>query len=133
MERIDLLKKYRDDVELLSVDDVDSPITDEWKDVFKEKLQSTRIQKVINIWKKHSEKELKNTISYLSEHLIDVSLIKTSFGVSVIYELIMMDGSVDYYEGFLSINDYDKEFGKWESIPESLRNFYSFVHNGRRS
>ncbi len=130
MERLDLLKKYRDDVQLLSVDDVDSLITDEWKAVFKEKIQSIRIQKVIDIWKKHSEKELKNTISYLSEHLIDVILIKTSFGVSVIYELIMMDGSVDYYEGFVPINDYGKEFDEWESIPESLRNFYSFVHNG---
>ena len=108
MERLDLLKKYRADVELLSIDDVDSFITDEWKDVFKEKIQFIRIQNVINIWKKHSEKELKNTISYLSEHLIDVSLIKTSFGISVIYELIMMNGSVDYYEGLLSINDYEK-------------------------
>ena len=71
MKMIDILRKYRDNVELISIDDVDSFITDEWKTVFKEKIQSKRIQNVIDIWKKHSEKELKNTISYLSEHLID--------------------------------------------------------------
>lgn len=130
MKMIDILRKYRDNVELISIDDVDSFITDEWKTVFKEKIQSKRIQNVIDIWKKHSEKELKNTISYLSEHLIDVSLVKTSFGISVIYELIMMDGSVDYYEGLLSVNDYENIFDRWERIPESLRSFYGFVHNG---
>ena len=63
MKMIDILRKYRDNVELISIDDVDSFITDEWKAVFKEKIQSKRIQNVIDIWKKHSEKKLKNTIS----------------------------------------------------------------------
>ena len=130
MERLDYLKKYRNDVKKISIDYVDSFITDEWKAVFKEKIQSKRIQNVIDIWKKHSEKELKNTISYLSEHLLDVCLVKTSIGISVIYELVMMDGCVDYYEGLLPISDYKKEFGKWENVPESLKEFYSFVHNG---
>lgn len=130
MDNFDFIKKYRDNVDLISIDDVDSFITDEWKSIFKEIVQSKRIQNVINIWKKHSKKELRNTINYLSEHLIDVSLVKTSYGISVIYELIMMDGSIDYYEGLLSINDYDKKFLNWDSIPESLKNFYSYVHNG---
>ena len=63
MKMIDILRKNRDNVELISIDDVDSFITDEWKTVFKEKIQSKRIQNVIDIWKKYSEKELKNTIS----------------------------------------------------------------------
>ena len=42
----------------------------------------------------------------------------------------MMDGSIDYYEGLLCINDYNKKFAMWDSIPESLKTFYSFVHNG---
>ncbi len=130
MEKLDYLKKYRKDVEVISVDYMDSFITDEWKAVFKEKIQSKRVRNVIDIWKKHSEKELRNTISYLSEHLLDVFLVKTSFGVSVIYELIMMDGCVNYYEGLLPISDYEKEFGKWKNIPESLKEFYRFVHNG---
>lgn len=130
MDKLDFLKRYRDKVELISIDDVDSFITDEWKNVFKEKTQYKRIQNTISIWKKYCGKELRNTISYLSEHLIDVSLIETSYGISVIYELIMIDGSIDYYEGLLSINDNNKEFFFWNSIPESLKSFYSFVHNG---
>lgn len=130
MDKLDFLNKYRDNVELVSINDVDSFITDEWKNVFKERTQNKRVQNTIGIWKKHCEKELRNTINYLSEHLINVNLIKTSYGISVIYELIMMDGNIDYYEGFLSMNDYDKELLIWNSIPESLKTFYSFIHNG---
>ena len=97
MDKLDFLNKYRDNVELVSINDVDSFITNEWKNVFKEETQNKRVKNTISIWKKHCEKELRNTINYLSEHLIDVSLIKTSYGISVIYELIMMDGSIDYY------------------------------------
>ena len=130
MDKLDILNKFRDNVELVSINDVDSFITDEWKNVFNEKTQNKRVQNTIDIWKKHCEKELRNTINYLSEHLMDVSLIKTSYGISVIYELIMLDGSIDYYEGLLSINDYDKELLIWNSIPKSLKTFYSFIHNG---
>lgn len=130
MDKLDFLNKYRDNVELVSINDVDSFITDEWKNVFKERTQNKRVQNTIGIWKKYCEKELRNTINYLSEHLINVNLIKTSYGISVIYELIMMDGNIDYYEGFLSMNDYDKELLIWNSIPESLKTFYSFIHNG---
>lgn len=130
MDKLDFLNKYRDNVELVSINDVDSFITNEWKNVFKEETQNKRVKNTVSIWKKHCEKELRNTINYLSEHLIDVSLIKTSYGISVIYELIMMDGSIDYYEGLLPIHDYENELFIWNSIPESLKSFYSFVHNG---
>ena len=67
MERLDYLKKYRNDVKEISIDYADSFITDEWKAVFKEKIQSKRIQNVIDIWKKHSEKELKKqSVTYLN-------------------------------------------------------------------
>ena len=129
MDKLDFLNKYRDNVELVSINDVDSFITNEWKNVFKEETQNKRVKNTISIWKKHCEKELRNTINYLSEHLIDVSLIKTSYGISVIYELIMMDGSIDYYEGLLPIHDYEKELFIWNSIPESLKSFYlSLIH-----
>ena len=130
MDKIEFLKRYRDDVEMISINDVNSIITDEWQNVFKEKEQCKRIQNVISIWKKHCEKELRNTINYISEHLIDVNLIRTSYGVSVIYELVMVDGSIDYYEGLLSIDDYDKVFTNWDSIPDSVKIFYGFIHNG---
>lgn len=130
MDKFEFLKQYRDNIELISVNDINSYISEEWRSVFNEKIQHNRIQNTINIWKKHCEKELRNTISYLSENLIDVSLVKTSYGISVIYELKMMDGSIDYYEGLLCINDYNKKFAMWDSIPESLKTFYSFVHNG---
>lgn len=37
MDKLDFLNKYRGDVEPISINDVDSFITDEWKNVFKEK------------------------------------------------------------------------------------------------
>ena len=130
IDKLDYLNKYRDNVELVYINDVESFITDEWKNVFNERTQSKRVENTINIWKKYCEKELKNIINYLSEHLIDVRLVKTSYGLSVIYELIMIDGSIDYYEGLLPIKDYNKELLSWNSIPESLKNFYSSIHNG---
>ena len=36
MDKLDFLNKYRDNVELVSINDVDSFITNEWKNVFKE-------------------------------------------------------------------------------------------------
>ena len=39
MDKIEFLKRYRDDVEMISINDVNSIITDEWQNVFKEKEQ----------------------------------------------------------------------------------------------
>lgn len=130
MDKLLFLKEYRDNVELISIDDLNCFITDEWRSVFTESAPYNRIQNTINIWIRYCGEELRNTIRYLSEHLIDVTLIKSSYGISVIYELTMMDGSIDYYEGLLSTNNYDEEFLFWDKIPESLRKFYNFVHNG---
>ena len=99
MDKFEFLKQYRDNIELISVNDINSYISEEWRSVFNEKIQHNRIQNTINIWKKHCEKELRNTISYLSENLIDVSLVKTSYGISENLDL------KDKYTVFLGGND----------------------------
>ena len=44
MDKLDFLNKYRDNVELVSINDVDSFITNEWKNVFKEETQNKRVK-----------------------------------------------------------------------------------------
>ena len=51
IDKLDYLNKYRDNVELVSINDVESFITDEWKNVFNERTQSKRVENTINIWK----------------------------------------------------------------------------------
>ena len=53
MDKLDFLNKYRDNVELVSINDVDSFITNEWKNVFKEETQNKRVKNTISILKKH--------------------------------------------------------------------------------
>lgn len=49
MDKLDFLNKYRDNVELVSINDVDSFITNEWKNVFKEETQNKRVKNTISI------------------------------------------------------------------------------------
>ena len=130
MDKLEFLSRYRQDVHPVSVSDVRLQLPVEWADAFEADDFTARKQSVIGIWKKYCGKELSNTISYISDNLVDINLLSTSHGISALYELKRMDGGVDYYEGLVCREDYDKAFDKWNCLPKSLRNFYENVHNG---
>ena len=43
MDKFEFLKQYRDNIELISVNDINSYISEEWRSVFNEKIQHNRI------------------------------------------------------------------------------------------
>lgn len=137
--KIKFLKEYNEEIEIISFQDVKKIdcklIPKEWYEIFREEQPIKRIEFILNIWRKYSGKELRNTISYLSEYLINVELIKKNNKYSILYTLLPSNDEQDeeeYYEGGnpldMSFNEVLKK--SWHKIPKSIRIFYEKVHNG---
>lgn len=131
-DKLKYLSRYRKDVVFEKIENIsDYHILGDWYDVFCEKDKSVKLAKVIDIWKRTNAVELRNTILYLSENLVDVEIIKYKNKYSILYSLKMMDGEVDYYEGNLPCHSITGEIADfWEETPVSLKNFYEKIHNG---
>jgi len=137
--KLEFLKEYNEDVEIILFDDVkkiDSRlIPKEWHELFGEKYSRKRIDFILNVWSKHVGMELSNTIAYLSEHLVNVQLIKKNDKYSILYTLSPSNEDSDeeeYYEGGNPLDMFNNEVLKesWDKIPGSVRTFYEKVHNG---
>ena len=137
--KLNFLKEYNENVEIIPFSDINkidsTSIPNDWYEVFREQEASKRIEILLSIWKKHVGNELRNTISYLAEHLANVELLKKSDKYTILYTIIPSSGEPDeeeYYEGGnpLDVNN-NKALGEsWDKIPDSVRKFYESVHNG---
>lgn len=127
---ISVLKKYRQNVEIVELEKVKSFLSEEWTRIFSETNSEVRVKMTINLWKKYCSKELRNTILCLEDNLKDVILVKTDLGLSVIYSILFGNGNIDYYEGVLPSVDYKDLFEDWSKFPESMKLFYTKIHNG---
>lgn len=135
-DKLQLLKKYRKNVKLVNSDEIDDLTSGEisinWLNAIKEKDNRKKVYKALEIWKEFVAIDLRNTISYLQENLIDIDLIKDNDNYSILYSVRVEDGDIDYYEGGISNNHVNNGRLKevWYKMPQSIRNFYENLHNG---
>lgn len=135
-DKLQFLEKYRKDVELIYTDEINTLTTDDltsnWLNVLKEKDSRTKVEKTLKIWKEFVSIDLRNTISYLDENLIDIDLIKDNGNYSILYSVGVGDGEVDYYEGGIPNHNFNNPelIVAWPHIPSTIKNFYENLHNG---
>ena len=135
-DKLNYLRKYNQDICLLTHKDINSieanQLPDIWYDIFKEQDSILRIKKILDIWKVNIGSELRNTISYLDEYLIDIELMESNGLFSVLYTIKNSKGRLLYYEGRNPQERFENnELNKvWDKIPNSIQKFYEEVHNG---
>lgn len=131
-DKIQFLSKFRKNISLVdakTLQENDIPV--EWLKILN-KGESERREKTIEYWRSISSNELRNTISYLSDNLLDVELICYNDVYSVLYTVKVGEGEVDYFEGRIPTqNILNKELQKfWSETPQSIKDFYEKLHNG---
>ncbi|MBC2188013.1 SMI1/KNR4 family protein [Listeria booriae] len=130
--KIQFLSKYRKNISLVdakTLQENDIPV--EWLEILN-KGEPERREKTIEYWRSISSNELRNTISYLSDNLLDVELVCYNDVYSVLYTVKVGEGEVDYFEGRIPTqNILNKELQKfWSETPQSIKDFYETLHNG---
>lgn len=136
MDKLTFLRQYRDNIELVA----DEKLTDieklaipkSWQEVFKEKDKNRKKDKLISLWNSVCKKELSNTISYLSENLLDLDLIIDNGQYAALYSVMSENDEVLFYEGGLPTKStmLPDEHQIKQIIPARLRKFYETLHNG---
>lgn len=139
-DKLNFLNKYtlseELSVSLIESNDIDyiqkDLIPDEWREIFKEKNKSSKISRVLNIWKRYVSNEMSNTIAFLKECLIDVELMAIGDRYSILYSVKNARGKILYYEGRNPKEYFNNEQLEedWSKIPDKIRSFYENVHSG---
>jgi hypothetical protein len=131
--KLEFLRKYHRNIRLINIKEINSKlIPSEWHMAFMEKDIKCRIKKILSIWEKYSGIELRNTISYLYENIVEIDLIEYDGKYSILYSIKTSDGEIEYYEGGNpedKFNNPELEMS-WSKIPDSIRRFYENVHDG---
>lgn len=131
--KLQFITKFRKNALLVDTSELAiNEIPSQWLVILKIPDLNNKLKKVIDLWNSISGKELRNTISYLSENLVDIDLIKFNDKYSILYSIKVGDGEIDYFEGNLPTQDINKtKLEKiWSYIPDSIKNFYEHLHNG---
>ena len=132
-ETLSYLKKYHKDVEIISskIDDI-KEIPESWKKIFCANSKEAKIDETVQQWKGLFANELRNTIMYLEENLIDVNLIKYKGKYSILYSVLSYEKRVLYYEGgnYNTAHFPDKLKLQWDKHPEAIAKFYEKLHDG---
>lgn len=132
-EKLLYLKKYHRDAELISykVENI-VEIPESWKKIFCTNKKEERSAATIKCWKALFANELRNTILYLEENLLDVNLIKYQGKYSILYSILSSNKKVLYYEGGNCNTTHfpGKLQSKLDNLPNSIVRFYQELHNG---
>ncbi|MDF2523921.1 MAG: hypothetical protein K0R31_1562 [Clostridiales bacterium] len=132
-DKLQYISKFRNNISLVSVNELEiNEIPSPWLEILKVSNLNNQLKKVIDLWNSISGKELRNTISYLSQNLVDIDLIKYNDKYSILYTINVGDGEIDYFEGNLptqKINNTKLE-KVWPCIPDSVKSFYEHLHDG---
>lgn len=90
-EKLSYLRNYNEHVRLLTIDEVSRlgvhEIPNEWRKMFNQDDIQARIDLLLNVWRKNVGNELQNTISYLSEHLINIEMMDVDGSYSILYTI----------------------------------------------
>lgn len=136
-QKLNFLRKFNNgNVNLVSTDEVrnidSSKLPNDWFIIFGEEDNRIRKDILLELWKKYSATELRNTISYLNEYLEDIEIIEVNGRYSILYSITNLKGMTLYYEGRNPLDTFNNEEleNVWEKIPDGIRKFYENVHNG---
>lgn len=104
-QKLTYLKKYNENVRILTIDEIsrldDNEIPIEWRKLFYNDDIKGRIDLLLNVWEKNVGIELRNTISYLNEHLINIEIMDVEGAYSILYTIRNSKGNIMYYEGVI--------------------------------
>lgn len=135
-QKLTYLKKYNENVRILTIDEIsrldDNEIPIEWRKLFYNDDIKGRIDLLLNVWEKNVGIELRNTISYLNEHLINIEIMDIEGAYSILYTIRNSKGNIMYYEG-CNPQKAQKNIEleeSWDKIPTSIRSFYENIHDG---
>lgn len=107
-------------------------IPEKWKQIIVENDFTVKKDRVIKLWNTVAKMELRNTIQYLSDHLVSLDLLYDGYIYSLLYGIRYSDSEVSYYEGQLTLdldNCVELE-NRWKDLPKSIQRFYEDIHNG---
>lgn len=136
--KINPLKKYNKDMRILNKNDIKNidqkKIPLEWYEALMETENRIKIKKILDIWEVNVSYELRNTISYLKDFLIDVDIMQLYDEYSLLYTIHDKNSNKGpfYYEGKNPMTSKKSlVLAKcWDKMPKTLKNFYENVHNG---
>ncbi len=136
MDKLSFLKQYRKNIEVVSNKDLLNmemeSMPAQWLEIFQETDKTRRTEKLIDLWKSVCEKELSNTILYLTDNLLEFELVVDNEQYAVLYSLKSDNDEILYYEGGIpnkSIINTEME-QSWANAPVSIKEFYEKLHNG---
>lgn len=135
-QKLTYLKKYNENVRILTIDEIskldDNEIPIEWRKLFNHDDIKGRIDLLLKMWEKNVGIELRNTISYLNEHLINVEIMDIEGEYSVLYTIKNSKEDILYYEGRNPQKGQKNiELERlWDKTPSSIQSFYENVHDG---
>ena len=136
-EKLEFLNKYtfHRDYTVQIIDNVDyvkdADIPKLWKEIINEPTPK-RISRVIELWENIVGEQMRNTISYFKEHLVDVEVMKLGDSYYILYSI--SNRELEYYTGG-NPNESEKKFQNissdfFEKLPLSLKDFYGKLHDG---
>lgn len=135
-EKLSYLRKYNKNINILNINEVikieKDRIPDKWYTIFQEIDVKQKINLLLSTWEKFVSFELRNTISYLSEYLVNVEIMHDGNAYSILYTIKNSKGKFLYYEGRNPKDELNNEELEkiWQSVPISIKSFYENVHNG---
>lgn len=136
--KLTFLKKYNSSIKIYNEKEVleikEIPL--EWQNIFKSSLDN-RIEKIIKMWEREVKNEMKETILYLKENLLEVDLIsfkerltKTTY-YSILYGIKRPNNKTTYYVGEIPYNSIETNDDlDWGKLKKSIKDFYTKLHNG---
>lgn len=98
---------------------------DEWKQILSKDDRNTRIKETIKLWKKYTD-NFDVLIKLFDKKLVSIDSVLCDDQVQVIYTFID-NQEMQCYIGAMPLKEYDDIVDK---LPEELRDFYYYVHNG---
>jgi hypothetical protein len=141
-EKLEFLARYSHryvaggaNVELLpSPTHASAPIPENWISLLKQD-RSSRINSAIHMWQDIVEQEMSNTISYFTEFLTDIELLRVGTLHYLLYSIRQLDkDQVLFYVGG---NPLQRNYtnnpqlaADWNRLPIKIRDFYEQLHDG---
>lgn len=140
MKKIQILQEYnlyKSQIDLFAIDKIDESvhqsIPKSWSCIVKESNVDKKCQNTIIMWKAILSNELSNTIAYLEENLCDVDLIRIDNRFYLLYTIRNEEEELLYYIGGNPMDSNmieTKPYKKGYVLSDSLKNFYTQLHNG---
>lgn len=129
MEKLNTLKMFHKDVEIVDINTIDrTRIPESWKQLFEDNIFENQKGKLVHLWRITVGVEMSNSIDFIEENLCSLDLIFYNNVFSILYGIKCEDGEVYYFEGG---NPKDAIGHKLlDGMPDKLKEFYLDLHNG---